>query len=130
MNLNIGIERGQANQIGRQIRFDFEIFSKDLSYEPNFERFHFSTTRCTAYVYLERQVRKIEKLEFFQNATFQLHIRLPFLVEHGDLPNFLIFLTALSNFTHAHCTVRVGINRVENETRLNLSQKAVTIPAY
>ena len=41
-NSNTGIEPGQVNQIERQTRFDFGIFLKDLSYEPNFERFHFS----------------------------------------------------------------------------------------
>ena len=40
-NLNTGIERGRVNQIERQIRFEFEIFSIDLSCEPNFETFHF-----------------------------------------------------------------------------------------
>ena len=40
-NLNTGIEPGRVNQIEHQTRFDFGIFSKDLSYEPNFERFHF-----------------------------------------------------------------------------------------
>ena len=42
-NLNTGIEPGRVNQIEHQTRFDFGIFSKDLSYEPNFERFHFES---------------------------------------------------------------------------------------
>ena len=42
-NLNTGIEPGRVNQIEHQTRFDFGIFSKDLSYEPNYERFHFES---------------------------------------------------------------------------------------
>ena len=42
-----------------------------------------------AYVKLEREVEKIEKLErIFQSSTVQLHIRPPFLIEHGEVGKF------------------------------------------